>query len=37
MGDHVILPAAKDVKPTKERLKSKEFECYDWWLCHKKL
>lgn len=35
--DHVIIPPAKDVKTAKERLKSKEFECYDWWLCHKKL
>ena len=37
IGDHVIIPPAKDVKTAKERLKSKEFECYDWWLCHKKL
>ena len=35
--DRVIIPPAKDVKTAKERLKSKEFECYDWWLCHKKL
>lgn len=37
IGDHVIIPPAKDVKTAKERLNSKEFECYDWWLCHKKL
>ena len=37
IGDHVIIPPAKDVQTAKERLKSKEFECYDWWLCHKKL
>jgi len=37
IGDHVIIPPAKDVKTAEERLKSKEFECYDWWLCHKKL
>jgi peroxiredoxin (alkyl hydroperoxide reductase subunit C) len=37
IGDHVIIPPAKDVKTAKERLKSSEFECYDWWLCHKKL
>jgi len=37
IGDHVIIPPAKDVKTAQERLKSKEFECYDWWLCHKKL
>ncbi len=35
--DHVIVPPPKDVKTAKERLQSKEFECYDWWLCHKKL
>ena len=37
IGDHVIIPPPKDVKTAQERLKSKEFECYDWWLCHKKL
>jgi len=35
IGDHVIVPPAKDVKTAKERLESKEFECYDWWLCHR--
>ncbi len=38
--DRVIVPPAKDVKTSKERLekaKAGEFECYDWWLCHKKL
>jgi peroxiredoxin (alkyl hydroperoxide reductase subunit C) len=35
--DHVIVPPPRDVKAAKERLQSKEFECYDWWLCHKKL
>jgi len=40
MKDHVIIPPAKDVKTAKERLKMAKdgkFECYDWWLCHKKL
>lgn len=41
VGDnHVIIPPAKDVKTAKERLeraKKGEFECLDWWLCHKKL
>ncbi|MCK4700985.1 MAG: peroxiredoxin [Bacteroidales bacterium] len=40
INDRVIIPPATDVKTAKERLqKSKEgeFECYDWWLCHKKL
>ncbi len=39
-GDHVIVPPAKDVKTAKERFekaKNGEFECVDWWLCHKKL
>ena len=38
--DNVIVPPAKDVKTAKERLeraKTGEFECFDWWLCHKKL
>ncbi|MEM2123409.1 MAG: peroxiredoxin [Candidatus Bathyarchaeia archaeon] len=40
VGDHVIIPPARDVKTANERLekaKMGEFECYDWWLCHKKL
>ncbi|MCX7757022.1 MAG: peroxiredoxin [candidate division WOR-3 bacterium] len=39
-GDHVIIPPARDRKTLSERLekaKSGEFECVDWWLCHKKL
>ena len=39
-GDHVIIPPATDTKTAKERLekaKAGEFECLDWWLCHKKL
>jgi len=40
IGDRVIIPPASDVKTAKERLekaKAGEFECFDWWLCHKKL
>jgi len=40
LKDRVIIPPATDVKTAKERLKKAkegEFECYDWWLCHKKL
>ncbi len=33
--DRVIVPPATDVKSAKKRLK--EYECYDWWFCHKKL
>jgi len=38
--DRVIIPPATDVKTAKERLekaKTGEIECYDWWLCHRKL
>ncbi len=38
--DHVIIPPAKDVNTAKARLESAkkgEIECFDWWLCHKKL
>ncbi|HPM41633.1 MAG TPA: peroxiredoxin [bacterium] len=38
--DHVIVPPPKDVQTAKERFKKAkagEFECLDWWLCHKKL
>jgi len=40
VGNHVIIPPASDVKTAKERLekaKDGEFECFDWWLCHKGL
>jgi peroxiredoxin (alkyl hydroperoxide reductase subunit C) len=40
VSDHVIIPPATDVKTAHERLekaKAGEFECFDWWLCHKKL
>ncbi|RLC40978.1 MAG: peroxiredoxin [Candidatus Coatesbacteria bacterium] len=35
MGDDVIIPPASDVETAKKR--QKEYDCYDWWLCHKKL
>jgi len=35
LGDRVIIPPASDVKTAKERLKNEE--CFDWWMCHKKL
>ena len=40
VGDHVIVPPASDEKTVKKRLESAEkgeIECFDWWLCHKKL
>ncbi len=40
VGDHVIVPPAKDIKTKEERLakaKAGQIECFDWWLCHKKL
>ncbi len=35
IGDRVIIPPAGDVKTAAER--PKQFDCYDWWFCHKKL
>ncbi len=40
VGDHVIIPPPSDDKTAVERLqkaKAGEYECFDWWLCHKKL
>ena len=40
LKDRVIIPPATDTKMLKDRLakaKAGEFECYDWWLCHKEL
>jgi len=34
IGDEVIIPPASDEKTAKERVK--QYECYDWWFCHKK-
>lgn len=39
-GDRVIVPPAADVETAEARLKQAEageFECLDWWLCHKSL
>ena len=33
--DEVIIPPASDVKTAKKR--QKEYTCYDWWFCHKKI
>jgi len=33
--DRVIIPPATDTQTAKKRLK--EYECYDWWFCHKKI
>jgi peroxiredoxin (alkyl hydroperoxide reductase subunit C) len=38
--DHVILPPPQNENDIKKRQESAEkgaIECYDWWLCHKKL
>ncbi len=35
VGDHVIVPPASDEKAAAER--EKQFECFDWWFCHKSL
>jgi len=33
IGDRIIVGPATDVKMAKER--KKQYECYDWWFCHK--
>lgn len=33
--DEVIIPPAATVKEAEER--PKKYDCFDWWLCHKKL
>ena len=35
VGDEVIITPASDEETAKKRLK--EYECFDWWFCHKKL
>jgi peroxiredoxin (alkyl hydroperoxide reductase subunit C) len=38
--DHAIISPASNEKDAKERLeraKKGEFECFDWWFCHKKI
>ncbi|MGI6595639.1 MAG: peroxiredoxin [Elusimicrobia bacterium] len=40
IGSRVIIPPARDIKTVKERQEKAqkgEFECYDWWFCHKEL
>jgi peroxiredoxin (alkyl hydroperoxide reductase subunit C) len=37
IGDRVIVPPPKDQKTAAARLTGKEYECYDWWFCHKPL
>lgn len=35
IGDRIIVPPAGDVYQAKERVK--QYDCYDWWFCHKPL
>ncbi len=35
LGDRVIVPPPADIKTARERMK--QYECYDWWFCTKKL
>ena len=40
VGSNVIIPPASSEMEAKERLeraKTGEIECFDWWLCHKKV
>lgn len=39
-GDRVIIPPVTDVEAARKRLegaKTGEYECLDWWLCHREL
>ncbi len=33
--DEVVVPPAQDEETAKKRVK--QYECFDWWFCHKKL
>ena len=33
--DRIIVPPATNEKEAEKRLKNKDLECFDWWLCHK--
>jgi peroxiredoxin (alkyl hydroperoxide reductase subunit C) len=35
IGDRVIVSPPRDVQTAKKR--KSEYECFDWWFCHKKL
>ena len=35
IGDRVIVPPATDEETARKRLE--DYECYDWWFCHKPL
>ena len=35
IGDEVIIPPPQDEKTARER--AKQYECFDWWFCHRKL
>ncbi len=35
VNDEVIIPPATDIETAEKRLQ--EYDCFDWWFCHKKL
>ncbi|AKI97721.1 peroxiredoxin [Kosmotoga pacifica] len=35
INDRVIIPPASNIHDAEKR--TKEYECFDWWFCHKKL
>jgi len=37
IGENVIVPPATDVETAKKRLEDDSIECFDWWLCHKRI
>ncbi|WP_456433771.1 peroxiredoxin [Nitratifractor sp.] len=36
IGDEVIIPPATDVVEAERRKTGGEFDCFDWWFCHRK-
>lgn len=36
IGDEVIIPPATDIEEAERRKKGGEYDCFDWWFCHKK-
>jgi len=37
VNDEVIVPPPTDEKTANERMKTKKYECFDWWFCHRKV
>lgn len=35
VGDHIVVAPATDANTARDR--AGQYECYDWWFCHKPL